>query len=179
MKKFLALVSVIAIMLTLGGCVPSSGGSGGSSGYMSIIMLVLIFAVMYFVMIRPQRKKQKEVEQMRSAVKPGDRITTIGGLKGKIVRVSDDALMIEVGPDKVRMEFMKWAVSKVDEKGAPKSKPMDAAKDDADEEGQEDDAPKTVKKPRRLGFKPAEAEESAEAEDGDADSDSESESETK
>ncbi|MDR2163843.1 MAG: preprotein translocase subunit YajC [Clostridiales Family XIII bacterium] len=134
------------------------GGQGGP-----IIMLVLIFAVMYFVMIRPQKKKQKQVEEMRSAVKSGDKITTIGGLKGKVVRVTDDSITIEVGSDKVRMEFMKWAVSKVEEKGAPRSgstarseKPADPPQEDtvADEDAE---APKTVKKPRRLGFKSEDA----------------------
>jgi len=137
---------------------PSLGSGGGQ-----ILILVLIFAVMYFVMIRPQRKKQKQVEAMRSGVKTGDRITTIGGLKGKIVRISDETIMIEVGPDKVRMEFMKWAVSKVDEKGAPKSKTSDKSsvaeeiEPESDIE-QEEEAPKTVKKPKRLGFKPADTE---------------------
>jgi preprotein translocase subunit YajC len=54
----------------------SFGGQGGS-----MIILILIFAVMYFVMIRPQRKKQKQVEEMRAGVKSGDRITSIGGIK--------------------------------------------------------------------------------------------------
>jgi preprotein translocase subunit YajC len=120
-------------------------------------MLVLIFAVMYFVMIRPQRKKQKQVEEMRSGVKSGDRITTIGGLRGKVVRVTDDAIMIEVGPDKVRMEFMKWAVSKIEDKGAPVSGTAKAGKaepETKDEPAEEEaEAPKTVKKPKRLGFK--------------------------
>jgi preprotein translocase subunit YajC len=130
-------------------------GQGGP-----IIMLVLIFAVMYFVMIRPQRKKQKQVEEMRAGVKTGDRITTIGGMKGRVVRVTDDAIMIEAGPDKMRVEFMKWAVSKVEEKGAPKSgaaaKPEKADVAPAEEpepEAPAAEAPKAVKKPRRLGFK--------------------------
>jgi preprotein translocase subunit YajC len=128
------------------------GGQGGS-----ILILILIFAVMYFVMIRPQRKKQKQVEEMRAGVKSGDRITTIGGLKGRVVRVTDDAIMIDVGPDKIKMEFMKWAVSKVEEKGAPVSGAAKAGKaePEAKEEPAEEEAeaPKTVKKPKRLGFK--------------------------
>jgi preprotein translocase subunit YajC len=130
-------------------------------------MLVLIFAVMYFVMIRPQRKKQKQVEEMRAGVKTGDRITTIGGMKGRVVRVTDDAIMIEAGPDKMRVEFMKWAVSKVEEKGAPKSgagtKPekADLAPKEEPEpelEAEEAETPKAIKKPRRLGFKAPESE---------------------
>jgi preprotein translocase subunit YajC len=143
------------------------GSSGGS-----IVVLILIFAIMYFVMIRPQRKKQKQVEEMRSGVKPGDRITTIGGLQGKIVRVTDDSITIEAGTDKVRLEFMKWAVSKVDEKGAPKSgaaakvdKSGSAPEEEPAEE--ETEAPKTVKKPRRLGFKEPEEDDSKEGREAD------------
>jgi preprotein translocase subunit YajC len=144
------------------------GGQGSS-----IIILILIFAVMYFVMIRPQRKKQKQVEAMRAGVSSGDRITTIGGLKGKVVRVTDDAIMIEVGPDKVRMEFMKWAVSKVEDKGAPVSGAGKAGKAEPEpkEEPAEEEAeaPKTIKKPKRLGFKEPEsdAEEADDKETGE------------
>jgi hypothetical protein len=86
-----------------------------------------------------------------------------------VVRVTDDAIMVEAGPDKVRMEFMKWAVSKVEERGAPKSgaekarKPEVEAKEEPVEE--EAEAPKPVKKPKRLGFKEPESE----AEDKEAD----------
>jgi preprotein translocase subunit YajC len=147
-------------------------GGLGESG--PIIMLVLIFAVMYFVMIRPQRKKQKQVEEMRAGVKAGDRITTIGGLKGRVVRVTDDAIMIEAGPDKVRVEFMKWAVSKVDEKGAPKSGAgarTEKEETSPDEEPAEEkaEAPRTVKKPKRLGFKSPESGENAGEESKEAD----------
>jgi preprotein translocase subunit YajC len=135
-----------------------------------ILILVLIFAVMYFVMIRPQRKKQKQVEEMRSGVKSGDRITTIGGLKGRILKVSDETIMIEVGPDKLKMEFMKWAVSKVDEKGAPKSRSAEKAEAQAEEaeaaaDMEQEEASKTVKKPKRLGFKSDENEDGSSEED--------------
>jgi preprotein translocase subunit YajC len=121
----------------------------------SFIILILIFAVMYFVMIRPQRKKQKQIEDMRRNVKAGDRIVTIGGIKGKIVRIGEEDFMLEVGSDKVRMEFMKWAISKVDEKGVgakPQAKPAEKA-NEKEEAAEEPAAPKTPKKPRRLGAK--------------------------
>jgi preprotein translocase subunit YajC len=144
-------------------------GLGGQAG--PIIMLVLIFAVMYFVMIRPQRKKQKQVEEMRAGVKSGDRITTIGGLKGRVVRVTDDAIMIEAGPDKIRVEFMKWAVSKVDEKGVSKggtSAKQEKADEPSREEPEEEaEAPKAVKKPKRLGFKAPESAEDKPTEDAE------------
>jgi len=74
-------------------------------------MIALMFVIMYFFMIRPENKKKKEAEQMRNSLKNGDKITTIGGIVGKIVSVKDDSIVIETSADKVRVEFRKWAVS--------------------------------------------------------------------
>ena len=88
-----------------------------SEGNMRLIMqigpLVLLILLMYFMLIRPQKKKEKEVNAMRSALKVGDSIVTIGGICGKIVKVKDDTIVIQVGADKVKFEMMKWAVSQV------------------------------------------------------------------
>jgi len=91
--------------LTTTGEVPP--GMGASS----IIMLVVMFAVLYFLMIRPENKRKKEAEAMRSALKVGDQITTIGGICGTVVNVKDDKFVIETGADQVRIEFAKWALS--------------------------------------------------------------------
>ena len=80
-------------------------------GMSSIIMLVVMFGVMYFLMIRPENKRKKEAEQMRSALKVGDKITTIGGIIGKVVDVKEEKFVIETGADQVRIEFAKWALS--------------------------------------------------------------------
>ena len=80
-------------------------------GMSSIIMLVVMFGVMYFLMIRPENKRKKEAEQMRSALKVGDKITTIGGIIGKVVDIKEDKFVIETGADQVRIEFAKWALS--------------------------------------------------------------------
>jgi preprotein translocase subunit YajC len=80
-------------------------------GMSSIIMLVVMFGVMYFLMIRPENKRKKEAEAMRSALKVGDKITTIGGIVGKVVDVKEDKFVIETGADQVRIEFAKWALS--------------------------------------------------------------------
>ncbi|MBQ8621634.1 MAG: preprotein translocase subunit YajC [Oscillospiraceae bacterium] len=77
----------------------------------TVIMLVVMFAIMYFMLIRPENKRKKEAEQMRSALKVGDRITTIGGVMGKVVDVKDEKFVIETGADQVRIEFAKWALS--------------------------------------------------------------------
>ena len=75
-----------------------------------IIMLVAMFAIMYFVMIRPQKKRQKEEQEMRNAVEVGDEITTIGGICGKVVIVKEQHLIIETGADRNRMQITRWAV---------------------------------------------------------------------
>jgi preprotein translocase subunit YajC len=80
-------------------------------GMTSIIMIVAMIAVFYFLMIRPENKRKKEAEQMRSAVKSGDQITTIGGIIGTVVSVKDDKFVLETGADQVRIEMAKWAIS--------------------------------------------------------------------
>ena len=82
-------------------------GGGGST----IIMLVLMVAVFYFLLIRPENKRKKEAENMRSSVKNGDEITTIGGIIGTVVNVKDEKIVIETGADQVRIELAKWAIS--------------------------------------------------------------------
>ena len=77
----------------------------------TVIMLVLMVAVFYFMLIRPENKRKKEAEQMRGAVKTGDKITTIGGVIGTVVNVKDDKIVIETSADQVRIEFAKWAIS--------------------------------------------------------------------
>ena len=83
-------------------------GEGGGS---TIIMLVAMIAVFYFLLIRPENKRKKEAEQMRSSVKNGDQVTTIGGIVGTVVSVKDEKFVLEVGADQVRIEFAKWALS--------------------------------------------------------------------
>ena len=75
-----------------------------------IFMLVGMFALMYFMMIRPQKKRQKEEQEMRNAVEVGDEITTIGGICGKVVIVKEQHLIIETGADRNRMQITRWAV---------------------------------------------------------------------
>ena len=71
---------------------------GGGSGMSMIIMMVAIFAIMYFFMIRPQNKKQKEIQKFRNSIVPGTDVVTAGGIYGKVKEVNDadNTLMIEV-----------------------------------------------------------------------------------
>ena len=82
-------------------------------GTSMIIMLVLMFAIMYFMMIRPENKRKKKAQEMRDSLKKGDVITSIGGIVGKIAHVNKDTIIIETSEDRVRMELTKWAVSSV------------------------------------------------------------------
>lgn len=75
------------------------------------VYLIAMIAIMYFLMIRPQRKKQKEEQTMRDNIQIGDEITTIGGIMGKVVTVKEDSLVIETGADRNKMKIARWAVS--------------------------------------------------------------------
>ena len=77
----------------------------------TIIMMVAMVGIFYFLLIRPENKRKKEAEQMRSAVKVGDKITTIGGIMGTVVHVKDEKFVMESGADQVRLEMAKWAIS--------------------------------------------------------------------
>ena len=83
-----------------------TGGLGGT-----VVMMVAMFALMYFMLIRPENKRKKKEEEMRAALKAGDSITTIGGVKGVVVDVKEDRFVLETGADRVRIEFAKFALS--------------------------------------------------------------------
>ena len=87
----------------------TTGVEGGMGS--SIIMIVAMLAIFYFMLIRPENKRKKEAEQMRSSVKTGDKIVTIGGITGTVVNVKDNKIVIETGADQVRIELEKWAIS--------------------------------------------------------------------
>ncbi len=82
----------------------------GTSTWSTILLMVALFAIMYFVMIRPQKKKQKEEQEMRDSIQIGDEITTIGGICGRVVTVKEDSLVIETGADRNKMKITRWAI---------------------------------------------------------------------
>ena len=86
----------------------ATAGAGLGS---TLIMMVLLIAIFYFMLIRPENKRKKEAEQMRSSVKKGDKITTIGGITGTVVDVKESRIVLETGADQVRIELEKWAIS--------------------------------------------------------------------
>ena len=80
-----------------------------------LVPMILIFVVFYFVLIRPQRKKDKEAKAMLDNLKVGDRICTIGGIYGTIVKIKDDVLTVEVGEQKTQLVFARWAIRNVEQ----------------------------------------------------------------
>lgn len=84
--------------------------TGTASMASPLIMMVLMIAIFYFMLIRPENKRKKKDEQMRSSVKTGDKITTIGGIVGTVVHVKENRIVIETGADQVRIELEKWAI---------------------------------------------------------------------
>ena len=101
-------------MLFLAQTAPAGEPGGIAAIIASLAPFILMIVVMYFLLIRPQRKKDKENKQMLASLTVGDNITTIGGICGKIVAVRDDVLTIEVGADKVKLVFERWAIRDVD-----------------------------------------------------------------
>ena len=86
--------------------------AAATGGMMStVIMMVAMLGIFYFMLIRPENKRKKEAEQMRSSVRKGDKITTIGGIIGTVVDVKENNIVIETSADQVRIEFAKWAIS--------------------------------------------------------------------
>ncbi|MCF0140673.1 MAG: preprotein translocase subunit YajC [Mogibacterium sp.] len=99
--------------------------------YSSLIILVVFIAIMYFLMIRPQKKKEKEEKAMREALAVGDEIMTIGGIVGKVAKITDKTVVISTANDRTKIEFIKTAVSQVIKKsGAAPAKPKSVLEED-------------------------------------------------
>lgn len=115
--KILTLVVMAALLIAcMAGCATTGTATGtadGSTGggMSMIIIMVVMIAVFYFFLIRPENKKKKQLEEMRSQLSVGDDVTTIGGIVGKIVAVKDDFIVFETSEDRVRIQVAKWAIS--------------------------------------------------------------------
>ena len=123
----------------------TTGTTGAGTGMGStIMMIVLMIAIFYFLMIRPENKRKKQAEEMRNSLKKGDWLTTIGGVYGRVVGITDRTVVIETSEDRVRVEFLKSAIGQVgtlDEQAAAQQRP--AKKDKKAEKAEE----KTVEAP--------------------------------
>ena len=99
-------MSVLAIWLQA-----PAGGVFGSFG--GLLLPVAVIAAMYFFMIAPNQKKQKAWQAMLDGLKSGDRVTTTGGLRGVILQVKDDCVIVRIQPDNIKLEFVKSSIAAV------------------------------------------------------------------
>ena len=127
----------------------TTGTTGAGTGMGStIMMIVLMIAIFYFLMIRPENKRKKQAEEMRNSLKKGDWLTTIGGVYGRVVGITDRTVVIETSEDRVRVELLKSAIGQVgtlDEQAAAQQRPAkkDKKADKAEEKTVETPAEKT------------------------------------
>lgn len=117
MKKLLALVLVVVMAVVFTACMlPAGEGqeATGNEGWMSFLLIGGFIAILYFLMIRPQRKKEKKAKEMINSMEVGDGVTTIGGIVGRIVSIKEDTVLVETGSDRTKMRFQKWAIQEVE-----------------------------------------------------------------
>lgn len=86
-------------------------GVSAAAPYGSIIFLVIMFLALYFVMIRPQQKKEKKDNEMRKNIQIGDEVVTAGGIVGIVTKLEDETLVIETGGDRSKLRIKRWAIS--------------------------------------------------------------------
>ena len=119
----------------------TTGTTGAGTGMGStIMMIVLMIAIFYFLMIRPENKRKKQAEEMRNSLKKGDWLTTIGGVYGRVVGITDRTVVIETSEDRVRVEFLKSAIGQVgtlDEQAAAQQRPAKKDKKAAEAKAEE------------------------------------------
>ena len=112
------MFEIFALAANTTGATGTTTAANGGNGLLSTLMtfgpFILIFVAMYFLMIRPQKKKQKEEQRMRNSIRVGDEITTIGGIRGRIVNIKEEEFVIETGADRNKMVIKKWALQSCD-----------------------------------------------------------------
>ena len=111
------------------------------SSVANILLLVVFIGMIYFMMIRPQRKKDKEDREMRSSLKVGDEIITIGGVVGKVTKITEKTVTIETGSGRNKIEFLKTAIASVSK--------TDTAKGETKKEAEKEEALEDEKRPDR------------------------------
>ena len=120
-----------------------------SSPAFSLVLMVLLIAMIYFMMIRPQRKKEKADKEMRDALRVGDEVITIGGIIGKVEKINEKSIIISTSAGKNKIEFLKSAIASVSSKdpgAAAKAAAKEAAKETEEEKAPYRDKKVTPKK---------------------------------
>lgn len=96
----------------------SDAATNNSSGTISLIVMVVVMGLaVYFLMIRPQKKKEKKATELRNSIDVGDEVTTIGGIVGRVVSIKEDTFVIETAGERSRMRFKRWAIQEVGKLG--------------------------------------------------------------
>ena len=109
--NFMSILNLMVSPATSTGTDAASGGFMSKLGIWGIVIyMVVIFGAMYFIMIRPQKKRQKKEQELRENIQVGDEIVTIGGIYGKVMALKDDSLIIETGPDRDKVRIARWSV---------------------------------------------------------------------
>lgn len=85
---------------------------------MGIVMWIAVFAVFYFLLIRPKKKKDKQLKEMRASLSVGDKVTTIGGIIANVAKVEENCVILEIGPNRTKVPFEKWAIGNVEPKSS-------------------------------------------------------------
>jgi preprotein translocase subunit YajC len=88
-------------------------GPAGGGNTLTVLLPLALIPVLYLVMIRPQQKRQKQWQSMLAEIKTGDRVTTAGGIRGVIMSIKDDSIIIRVAPDNLKLEIAKNAIASV------------------------------------------------------------------
>ena len=117
-----------------------AGQAGGADALMQFVPLIAMLAIFYFLLIRPENKRKKQAEEMRNSLKKGDWLTTIGGVYGRVVAITDRTVVIETSEDRVRVEFLKSAIGQVgtlDQQAAAQQRPAKKDKKAAEEKVEE------------------------------------------
>lgn len=89
---------------------------GQNQMIMAIGIWILVFVVFYFILVRPQKKKDQKLKEMRNSIEKGDTVVTIGGIIAKVAKVEEDRIILELGPNRTKVPFEKWAIGRVTEK---------------------------------------------------------------
>ena len=120
--------------------------STGFQGLFPILGMVALFALMYFLMIRPQKKQEKKDAEMRNALAVGDEVTTIGGIIGKVISIKEETFVLETTKDRTKIRFLKGAIRSVDVKIADiaAAQAAEKAEKEAAETAEATEAPETT-----------------------------------
>ena len=126
----------------------------------SIMLIVIMIAVFYFMIIRPENKRKKRAEEMRNSLTNGERVTTIGGMVGRVVQVNDTTIVFETSEDRVRIEIAKWGIQSTEsmeqaaaQKGRKVKKEAEAEEPAKVEQSDQPEEPVVVEAPKEKDAK--------------------------